>query len=320
MPKILIIGAGGQIGAELTHELRKIYGIDNVIPSDIREVPRLASEGVFEILDATKKADIENCLAKHGVTDVYLLAALLSATSEQIPQKAWALNMNSLLHTLELAKANRIKKIFWPSSIAVFGPSTPKVKTPQHTITEPSTVYGISKLSGERWCEYYHKKYHVDVRSLRYPGLISWKTPPGGGTTDYAVDIYHKAITERQYESFLSENTVLPMMFMDDAISATIAIMQANAGDVKVRSSYNIAGISFSPREIAGSIQKHLPDFKISYRPDSRQDIADSWPESINDEEARRHWGWQHRFDLERITSTMLSSLAQRYKAGAETL
>ena len=245
---------------------------------------------------------------------------LLSVTAEKYPDKAWALNMNSLLYVLQLAQAGLIKKIFWPSSIAVFGPSTPKDNTPQRTIMEPSTVYGISKLAGELWCEYYHKKHKVDVRSLRYPGLISWKTPPGGGTTDYAVEIYHKAITEGRYKCFLRSDTTLPMMFMDDAISATIGIMQTASENIKIRSSYNIAGISFNPSHIAASIREHIPDFEISYHPDGRQQIADSWPNSINDDNAHTHWGWKHRYELKDITSVMLSSLKQHYKASAGAL
>ena len=320
MPKILIIGAGGQIGSELTRELRRIYGTEYVVASDIKESSHLITQGVFETLDATDKTAIHNCIKKHDITDVYLMAALLSATAEKYPNKAWELNMSSLFHVLDLAKEGKIKKIFWPSSIAVFGPSTPKEGTPQYTVTEPSTVYGISKLAGERWCEYYHKAYNTDVRSLRYPGLISWKTPPGGGTTDYAVAIYHKAVTEGKYECFLDENTILPMMFMEDAIKATIAIMQADSKTVKIRSSYNIASISFSPKEIATAIQKHIPDFKMIYSPDFRQKIAAGWPESINDDEAKKHWGWKPQYDLEHITSIMLSSLQEKYKESAGAL
>lgn len=320
MPKILIIGAGGQIGSELTHELRKIHGNEHIIASDIKYQNSLAAEGPFEILDAIDKSAVEQCIEKHSITDVYLLAAMLSATAEKYPAKAWSLNMNSLFHILELAKDKKIKKIFWPSSIAVFGPSTPKENTPQYTVMEPSTVYGISKLAGERWCEYYHNIHKVDVRSLRYPGLISWKTLPGGGTTDYAVAIYHKAITDNQYNCFLTEDTVLPMMFMDDAIQATIGIMQADAEKIKIRSSYNLAGVSFSPKEVAGSIQKHLPGFKISYTPDFRQKIADSWPKSINDDAARNHWGWKAQYDLEKMTSTMLASLRKYYQKNADAL
>jgi nucleoside-diphosphate-sugar epimerase len=237
------------------------------------------------------------------------MAALLSATAEKNPAFAWDLNMNSLFHVLNLAKAKKIKKIFWPSSIAVFGPTTPKENTPQYTIMEPSTVYGISKQAGERWCEYYHNIYGVDVRSIRYPGLISWSTPPGGGTTDYAVDIFYKAIADKKYECFLSSKTKMPMMYMDDAIEATINIMKAPAEEIKIHSSYNLAAMSFTPTQIAAEIQKHIPEFEITYNPDFRQKIADSWPASIDDAEARKDWGWKHTFDLESMTKDMLEHL-----------
>ncbi len=292
--KILIIGACGQIGTELTNKLRTIYGKENVIASDIRKLNTdIVNEGMFEVVNALDYNQIEHLLEKHQITDVYLMAALLSATAEKNPAFAWDLNMNSLFHVLNLAKAGKIKKIFWPSSIAVFGPTTPRENTPQYTIMEPSTVYGISKQTGERWCEYYYKQYGVDVRSIRYPGLISWSTPPGGGTTDYAVDIYHKAITDGKFTSFLSENTGLPMMYMDDAIKATVGIMQADADKIKIRSSYNLSAMSFTPAEIAEEIKKHFPDFTIDYEPDFRQKIADSWPASIDDNEARKDWGWK---------------------------
>nr|5Z76_A Chain A, Artificial L-threonine 3-dehydrogenase [synthetic construct]5Z76_B Chain B, Artificial L-threonine 3-dehydrogenase [synthetic construct]5Z76_C Chain C, Artificial L-threonine 3-dehydrogenase [synthetic construct]5Z76_D Chain D, Artificial L-threonine 3-dehydrogenase [synthetic construct] len=309
--KILIIGACGQIGTELTLALREIYGNENVIASDIREGGRHNS-GPFEVLDATDKNALEEVVEKYKITQVYLLAALLSATGEKNPLFAWDLNMNSLLNVLELAKEGKIKKIFWPSSIAVFGPTTPKENTPQYTVMEPSTVYGISKQAGERWCEYYHNKYGVDVRSIRYPGLISWKTPPGGGTTDYAVDIFHKAIEGGKYTCFLSEDTALPMMYMDDAIRATIELMEAPAEQIKIRSSYNLAGMSFTPKEIAAEIKKHIPDFKISYEPDFRQAIADSWPASIDDSVARKDWGWKPEFDLEKMTEDMLKNLKEK--------
>ena len=237
------------------------------------------------------------------------MAAMLSATAEKFPMKAWNLNMTSLFNVLNLAKEGKIEKVFWPSSIAVFGPTTPKINTPQNTITEPTTVYGISKLTGERWCEYYHTKYGVDVRSLRYPGLISYKTLPGGGTTDYAVEIYHKAVKHKKYISFLDKGTVLPMMFMDDAINATIGIMEAKPDEVKIRSGYNLSAISFAPEEIAASIQKHIPDFEIVYQPDFRQGIADSWPNSMDDSEARNDWGWSHTYDLDEMTDVMLENL-----------
>lgn len=307
---ILVLGASGQIGNELTQKLRTVYGNNNVIASDIREGNAdMMTSGPFEIIDATDKDTILKMVKKYDVTQVYLLAAMLSATAEKFPQKAWDLNMTSLLGVLDLAKEKHIKQVYWPSSIAVFGPTTPKENTPQKTIMEPSTVYGISKLSGEFWCNYYHEKFGVDVRSIRYPGIISWKTKPGGGTTDYAVDIYFKALEEGNYECFLSEKTRLPMMFMDDAVNATIQLMQAKPEDVKVRTAYNLAAIDFTPQEIALEIKKHLPDFKISYKPDFRQEIADSWPSVIDDTEARKDWNWQHKFNLETMTKEILSNL-----------
>ncbi len=310
--KILIIGACGQIGTELTHRLRTIYGNENVIASDIRKLNNeVVNDGIFEVLNALDFNQIEHIIEKYHVEEVYLMAALLSATAEKNPAFAWDLNMNSLFHVLNLAKAGKIKKIFWPSSIAVFGPTTPRENTPQYTIMEPTTVYGISKQSGERWCEYYHNIFGVDVRSVRYPGLISWSTPPGGGTTDYAVDIYHKALSEGKFECFLSEETRLPMMYMDDAIRATIEIMQAPSENIKIRSSYNLSGVSFTPKEIAAEIKKHIPDFTISYNPDFRQKIADSWPGSIDDSAARTDWGWKHNYDMDAMTVEMLENLKQ---------
>ena len=309
---ILIIGACGQIGTELTIKLREIYGNDNVIASDIRKGDNPVFEsGPFELVDAMNKEAVEKIVDKYQVDEVYLMAALLSATAEKNPAFAWDLNMNSLFHVLNLAKEGKIKKIFWPSSIAVFGPTTPKQDTPQYTVMEPSTVYGISKQAGERWCEYYHNKFGVDVRSIRYPGLISWKTLPGGGTTDYAVDIYYKAIESNKYTCFLSENTGLPMMYMDDAIRATIGIMQADKENIKIRSSYNLSAMSFTPKEIAAAIAKVQPGFEISYEPDFRQAIADTWPTSIDDSEARKDWGWKHEFDLESMTKVMLENLSK---------
>ncbi len=308
--KILIIGACGQIGTELTQKLRAIYGTENVIASDIRKLNiDVVNSGPFEVINALDFNQIEHLVEVHHITDVYLMAALLSATAEKNPAFAWDLNMNSLFHVLNLAKAKKIKKIFWPSSIAVFGPTTPKENTPQYTIMEPSTVYGISKQSGERWCEYYHHIFGVDVRSIRYPGLISWSSPPGGGTTDYAVDIFHKALTDKRYDCFLSAQTKMPMMYMDDAIRATIAIMQAPADAIKIHSSYNLAAMSFTPETIAAEIKKHIPDFEIAYHTDSRQKIADSWPASIDDGNARTDWGWQHKYDLASMTEDMLEHL-----------
>lgn len=314
--KILIIGACGQIGTELTQKLRETYGKNNVIASDIRKLNNdVVNDGIFEVVNALDYNQIEHLIEKYKITDVYLMAALLSATAEKNPAFAWDLNMNSLFHVLNLAKAGKIKKIYWPSSIAVFGPTTPRDNTPQYTIMEPSTVYGISKQAGERWCEYYHNQYGVDVRSIRYPGLISWGTPPGGGTTDYAVDIYHKAITDGKFTSFLSENSALPMMYMDDAIKATIAIMQAPSEQIKIRSSYNLSAMSFTPKEIAAEIQKHYPDFTIDYAPDFRQKIADSWPASIDDSCAREDWGWKNDYDLSSMTTEMFKQLKENVYA-----
>ena len=312
---ILIIGACGQIGTELTYALRETHGDDKVIASDIREGNEaLMNSGPFELLDATDYDAMEEVIAYYEIDEVYLMAAMLSATAEKFPMRAWNLNMNSLFNVLNLARQKKLSKVFWPSSIAVFGSNTPTTNTPQHTIMEPSTVYGISKQSGERWCEYYYNKFGVDVRSIRYPGLISWKTQPGGGTTDYAVEIYHKAILDKHYESFLSENTELPMMFMEDAIDATIKLMQASADDVKIRSSYNLAAISFTPKEISEAIQKYIPDFKITYEPDFRQAIADSWPKSIDDSSARADWNWSHNYSLEKMTEEMITQLRNTYR------
>ena len=310
--KILILGACGQIGSELTLKLRKVYGNDNVVASDIREgKEELMSSGPFEIINAMSFDEIAEAIDKHQIDEVYLMAALLSATAEKNPAFAWSLNMDSLFHVLNLAKEGKIKKIFWPSSIAVFGPTTPRFNTPQYTVMEPSTVYGISKQTGERWCEYYFNKFGVDVRSIRYPGLISWTTPPGGGTTDYAVDIFYKAIEDKKYTCFLSEKSALPMMYMEDALEATIAIMQAPKEQVKIRSSYNLGGISFTPEDVAAEIQKHIPDFTINYEPDFRQAIADSWPASIDDSRAQEDWGWNHKYDLSEMTNVMLENLSK---------
>ena len=309
---ILILGACGQIGTELTMELRARHGGDNIIASDIREGSEtLMANGPFELLDATNYEAIEDVIMHYEIEEVYLMAAMLSATAEKFPMRAWNLNMNSLFNVLNLAKEEKINKIFWPSSIAVFGPNTPKENTPQNTIMEPSTVYGISKQSGERWCEYYHKKFGVDVRSIRYPGLISWKTMPGGGTTDYAVEIYHEALKQGKYQCFLSKGTQLPMMYMDDAIRATVTLMETESKALTVRSAYNLGSMSFTPEQIAQSIQQHMPNFKVDYIPDFRQQIADSWPSSIDDSAARRDWGWKPNFDLEATTNVMLNHLSK---------
>jgi nucleoside-diphosphate-sugar epimerase len=304
---ILVIGSSGQIGTELVQNLRGIYGSSNVIASDIKAQPD--EEGPFETLNVLDRQAVSDIVKKHKVTQVYLLAALLSATAEQNPKFGWQLNMEGLFNVLDLAKEKVISKVYWPSSIAVFGPNTPKTKTPQHTIMEPSTVYGISKQAGERWCEYYFNKYNVDVRSLRYPGLIGYKSAPGGGTTDYAVHIFHEALKNKTYECFLREDTELPMMYMPDAIRATIGLMQADAEKVKIRSSYNLAGMSFSPAEIAKEVEKHVPGFTITYKPDYRQAIADSWPKSIDDSAAGRDWGWKPDYDLAAMTADMFENL-----------
>ena len=307
---ILILGACGQIGTELTLALREKYGNEHVVASDIRrsDLPELQN-GPFEILDASDASAMRAVCEKYQVHTLYHLVAMLSATGEKFPMKAWDLNMQSLLHALELAREGVIQKIFWPSSIAVFGPTTPKENTPQQTIMEPSTVYGISKLAGERWCEYYYKKYGVDVRSIRYPGLISWKSQPGGGTTDYAVEIYYKAIEEGRYTAFLSEHRALPMMYMDDAIRATIELTEAPADQVKVRSSYNLAGISFDPVTIAASVAKYVDGFTMDCVPDFREEIAASWPASIDDSTAQADWNWTPEYDLDSMTQAMLENL-----------
>ncbi|MBU2950551.1 NAD-dependent epimerase/dehydratase family protein [Tamlana agarivorans] len=312
--KILIIGACGQIGSELTFKLRSIYGDENVVASDISYSNLdIVNSGLFEIVDAKDYASVKTCVEKFNIDTIYLMAAMLSATGEKFPMEAWDLNMTSLFNVLNLAKDNFIKKVFWPSSIAVFGTTTPKDYTPQYTIMEPTTVYGMTKQVGERWCEYYFTKYNVDVRSIRYPGIISWKTLPGGGTTDYAVEIYHEAIKNKSYTCFLKEDTKLPMMFMDDAIKATVDIMKAEPETIEIRSSYNLAATSFTPDEVAQSIKKQIPEFEIYYDPDYRQEIANSWPKSINDSYARQDWYWKHQFSLDNITEEMLFQLDKKY-------
>ena len=307
---ILVIGASGQIGSELVLELRKEFGLNKVIASDI--IPsseEIMSSGPFEKLDVTDSSKLLEIVKKHKITQIYLLAAILSANAESKIEMAWDLNMSSLFNVLNLAKEKIVKKIFWPSSIAVFGPNTIKDNTPQFAITEPNTVYGISKLAGERWCEYYYNKFQVDVVSLRYPGLIGWKSQPGGGTTDYAVDIFHEAIKNKSYNCFLEKDTFLPMMYMQDAINATLMIMNADANKVQIRSSYNISGISFSPEDISNEIKKHITNFSISYSADFRQKIADSWPNSIDDSIAKKDWGWETQYDLSKMTSEMIHNL-----------
>ena len=305
--KILIIGSSGQIGTELTEKLQEIHGEENVIASDLKMPEKFS--GTFEPLDVLDEKRLAEIVSKHNISQVYLLAALLSATSEKNPAFAWRLNMGSLFNVLELAKEKKISKVYWPSSIAVFGPSTPRKNVPQFTVMDPTTVYGISKLAGERWCEYYHRKYGVDVRSLRYPGLISFKSPPGGGTTDYAVAIFYEALEKGKYECFLSANTPLPMMYMPDAIRATVELMQADAKKVKVRASYNVGAITFTPKQIAAAIKKHVPGFTISYKPDFRQQIADSWPGSINDSQAQKDWKWKAKYKLNELVKDMLLNL-----------
>lgn len=312
--KILVIGASGQIGTELVEGLRDRFGAEDVVASDIKE-PQVKQEGPFALVNAMDRRGIERVIDKHGITEVYLLAALLSATAEKDPAFAWKLNLESILIILELAREGKLKKVYWPSSIAVFGPTTPKDATPQHTVTEPSTVYGISKLAGEGWCNYYHQRYGVDVRSIRYPGLIGWKSAPGGGTTDYAVHIFHEAIKSGAYTSFLGPKSTLPMMYMPDAIRATIELMEAPAEQVKERGSYNLAGLSFSPEEIAAEVAKHIPGFRMDYAPDERQAYADSWPNSIDDSSARRDWGWKPQYDLTAMVDDMMAHLRTKLKA-----
>jgi nucleoside-diphosphate-sugar epimerase len=310
MANILVIGAGGQIGTELVLALRKKHGEQQVVAADIKnECPPLLVGGPYVQMDVLNRDSVRNYIIYKGFDEVYLLAALLSATAEKNPDFAWKLNMEGLFTILDLAKEGHIKKIFWPSSIAVFGPTTPADMTPQTTVMEPTTVYGISKQAGERWCEYYYNKFGVDVRSIRYPGLISYKSLPGGGTTDYAVDIFYKAKSEGKYTCFLKSDTGLPMMFMDDAIRATIELMNAPKNQIKVRSSYNLGGVSITPASLAAEIQNQMPSFRIDYKPDFRQEIADSWPNSIDDSAAQNDWGWKHEYDLKSIVKTMLDNV-----------
>jgi nucleoside-diphosphate-sugar epimerase len=308
--KILVIGASGQIGVELTLALRKIYGNANVVASDLREENELLKgTGPYVSMDVMNKEMLHVQVIRQNITQIYLLAAILSATGEKNPNLAWSLNMQSLLNVLDIAKEEKIHKVYWPSSIAVFGPTSPKQSCPQQTVIEPITVYGISKYAGEFWCNYYHQRWGLDVRSIRYPGLISYKSAPGGGTTDYAVEIFHEALDEKKYECFLQEDTYLPMMYMPDAIKATIELMEAPAEKIKIRTSYNISGMSFSPKEIAAEIKNHIPQFEITYKPDYRQQIANSWPQSIDDSVARNDWGWKEDYDLSAMTKDMLENL-----------
>lgn len=311
--KILVIGASGQIGVELTIALRNIYGNANVVASDLREEnDLLKGTGPYVALDVMNKEMLHVQVIRQNITQIYLLAAILSATGEKNPNLAWNLNMQGLLNVLDIAREEKLHKVYWPSSIAVFGPTSPKKDCPQQTIIEPITVYGISKYAGEFWCNYYNRRFGVDVRSLRYPGLISYKSDPGGGTTDYAVEIFHAAVEEKNYTCFLKEDTYLPMMYMPDAIRATMELMEAPAANISIRTSYNISGISFSPAEIAACIKKYIPEFEIKYKPDYRQAIAESWPQSINDSTALNDWSWKHKYDLEKITTDMLKNIQQK--------
>lgn len=311
--KILIIGASGQLGVELTLALRKVYGNANVVASDLREENELLKgTGPYVSIDVMNREMLHVQVIRQGVTQIYHLAAILSATGEKNPSLAWSLNMGGLLNVLEIAREEKLKKVYWPSSIAVFGPTSPKKDCPQHTVIEPTTVYGISKYAGEFWCNYYHQRFGIDVRSLRYPGLVSYKSEPGGGTTDYAVEIYHDALETGKYKCFLKKDTFLPMMYMPDAIRATIELMEAPANKISVRTSYNIAAMSFSPQEIASEIRKHIPGFKILYKPDYRQTIAESWPQSIDDSVARKDWKWRPEYDLTKMTKDMLENLRKK--------
>jgi nucleoside-diphosphate-sugar epimerase len=316
MDNILIIGAAGQIGSELTVELRKIYGSEHVYATDIKEASKdIMESGPFQLMDVMDDKRLIHFVIRHKITQIYHLAAVLSGNAEKLPLQAWHINIESLMNIIEVARmVEEVKKVFWPSSLAVFGPTTPKINTPQLTVMEPSTVYGISKLAGERWCEYYHKRYNLDIRSIRYPGLISYKTEAGGGTTDYAVEIYYDAVKKGKYECFLSEDTAIPLLFMPDAIKATIDLMEAKRSRLTVHSSYNLGGFSVTPADLAKEIKIHIQNFSISYKPDFRQVIADSWPESIDDSISRRDWGFSYEFDLQKITTIMLKEIRKKMK------
>jgi nucleoside-diphosphate-sugar epimerase len=314
MGKILVIGAGGQLGTELTKALAEKFGNENIIATDFQEAVKTKfSYCSFETLNVMDKVSLTSIVEAHGVTQIYHLAAILSAAGEKNPLQAWDLNMVGLLNVLEIARSHKIEKVFWPSSIAVFGPNTIQEQTPQQTFKDPNTVYGISKLAGEHWCEYYYNTYGVDIRSLRYPGLIGYKSLPGGGTTDYAVDIYHKAALSEKFTCFLDKDTYLPMMYMDDAINATLQLMDANKESLSIRTSYNISGMSFSPKEIYESILAFYPNFEIEYQPDFRQQIADSWPNSIDDSIARKDWNWKPAYDLSSMTATIVNNLPEYF-------
>jgi nucleoside-diphosphate-sugar epimerase len=316
MDKILVIGAAGQIGSELVVELRKIYGNEHVYATDIKQAPPdVAGSGPFQILDVMDDKQLIHFIIRHRITQIYHLAAVLSGNAEKLPTQAWKINMDSLMNILEVAKmVEEVKKVFWPSSIAVFGPTTPRTNTPQLTVMEPVTVYGVSKLAGERWCDYYFSKYGVDIRSIRYPGLISYKTEAGGGTTDYAVEIYYEAVRKGSYECFLDKHTALPMLFMPDAIQATIQLMETERSRLSVHSAYNLGGMSLTPDQLAHEIRKELPGFKVSYAPDFRQDIADTWPQSVDDSPARNDWGFKQNYNLDRMTRIMLKEIQNKLK------
>ncbi|MBQ0735054.1 NAD-dependent epimerase/dehydratase family protein [Aquimarina celericrescens] len=316
--KVLVIGANGQLGSVLIGALQKKFGIENVIGSDLKKKEDF--HGIFEIADATNQERIQELVSKYNITQIYHLAAILSARGEENPLQTWDINMKTLFTVLEVSRLNTIDRVFFPSSIAVFGTGAPLKNTPNNAYLDPATVYGMSKAAGENWAQYYFLKYGLDVRSLRYPGVIGYQSLPGGGTTDYAVDIYHKAVLNEEFVCFLKEDTTLPMIFMDDTIRATLELMDAPKEDIKIRTSYNVAGISFSPAEVVAEIRKLYPDFKVKYEPDFRQDIAASWPKTIDDSAAAKDWGWKPEYNLEMITQTMIQKLKEKYKTGSKNL
>tara|TARA_R110000851_G_scaffold87571_1_gene190881 strand:+ start:1791 stop:2741 length:951 start_codon:yes stop_codon:yes gene_type:complete len=309
--KVLVIGANGQLGSVLVKELQQHHGLDNVVASDLKKAKNFV--GTFEVLDATNRIHLSDVVSKYGITQIYHLAAILSAKGEANPLETWDLNMRMLFNVLEVARIHELHKVFFPSSIAVFGEDAPWVNTPNNAFLNPATVYGMSKAAGEQWAQYYFLRYGLDVRSLRYPGVIGYQSLPGGGTTDYAVEIFHKAVLEEEFVCFLNEDTTLPMIFMDDAIRATLKLMEAPKRNIKIRTAYNLAGSSFSPEDIVAEIRKYYPEFKVKYEPDFRQDIAARWPKSINDVEATLDWGWKPKYDLEMIASTMIEKLKEQY-------